>query len=59
MIKSVLMDYIDELTDIARRLDYIIGQYEIEDMDVCKESRKIESKMITHIASLQRQVLDD
>lgn len=59
MIKSIMADYIDELTEIVQRMDYIIGQYEKEDTDTCKPMRKIESQMMSHIATLQRQIWED
>lgn len=59
MTKSVMADYIDELIEIVQRMDYIIGQYEKEDADACRPMRKIGNSMMSHVASLQKQVWDD
>ncbi len=56
MVKSILIDYTDELTELVQRMDYIIGQYESEDSDICKPMRKIENQMLSHISALQRQI---
>lgn len=59
MTKSILIDFIDELVEIVQRYDYIIGQYEKEDSDITKPFRKVQNNLMSEIAKIQKQVLDD
>ena len=59
MTKSILIDFIDEIVEIVQRYDYIIGQYEKEDSDITKPFRKVQNNLMSEIAKIQKQVLDD
>lgn len=59
MTKSILIDFVDEMVEIVQRYDYIIGQYEKEDSDITKPFRKVQNNLISEIAKIQKQVLDD
>ena len=47
------------MVEIVQRYDYIIGQYEKEDSDITKPFRKVQSNLMSEIAKIQKQVLDD
>lgn len=59
MTKSILIDFVDEMVEITQRYDYIIGQYEKEDSDITKPFRKVQNNLMSEIAKIQKQVLDD
>ena len=59
MTKSILIDFVDEMVEIVQRYNYIIGQYEKEDADITKPFRKVQNNLMSEIAKIQKQVLDD